>query len=182
MAEKKSVPARKKKNTPGHVGTSKYTKERHETIVEALRKGNSKANAFRLAGISPDTGHEWVKYGRDYPDKYPEYVKLGEDIEQALAEYEASRVSLVTTAADTGSWQAAAWWLERRNPEDLLLPLQGDHEQPQWKLGRSRLEDQAAVDCRPNRHDILIEYLRYWLLNSRKPDDEAGHGAPFLSY
>lgn len=94
----------------------KYNRDRHEEIVASIRAGNSKATSFRLAGIDPNTGHEWVKFGRDYPEKYPHYLELGEDIEQAIAEYEATRVALVSVAADTGSWQAAAWWLERRNP------------------------------------------------------------------
>lgn len=168
MAEKKNVPAQVKKTIPPR--QNKYNKERHEIIVEALRKGNSKRNAFRLAGISPDTGHEWVKFGRDFPDKYPEYVQLGEDIEQALAEYESSRVSLVTTAADTGSWQAAAWWLERRNPDEWGRHDRVKHEvnnRPTVQLNQVILQDASARELSRN----LLRQLA-----SNRPDVTLGPG------
>lgn len=168
MAEKKSVPAQRKKPVPPK--TNKYTKARHETIVEALRKGNSKANSFRLAGIAPDTGHEWVKFGRDFPDKYPEYAQLGLDIEQALAEYESSRVSLVTTAADTGSWQAAAWWLERRNPDEWGRHDRVKHEvnnRPTVQLNQVILQD-------ANARELSRNLLRQ--LASNRPDVTLGPG------
>ena len=97
---------------------AKYSADRHATIVEAIRVGNSKAVATRLAGVQDTTFHDWCKQGRDMPGRFPQYAKLVEDVEQALAEFEASRVALVKTAGDNGAWQAAAWWLERRKPDD----------------------------------------------------------------
>jgi hypothetical protein len=95
-----------------------YTPEKHETIIKAIEAGNSKSTAFKLAGLHADTGFDWVAAGKREPEKYPEYVQLAADIEQAEAAFEASRVAIVKTAADTGTWQAAAWWLERRRPEE----------------------------------------------------------------
>lgn len=96
---------------------SKYNAKRHEAIIEGLLKGNSRTVSFRLSGCHPDVVFDWLKKGRDNPDTYPEYVSLIEDIEYAEAMVESERVSIVKTAADTGTWQAAAWWLERRKPE-----------------------------------------------------------------
>lgn len=148
----------------------KYNETRHETIVEAVRKGNSKANAFRLAGISVDTGTEWLRYGRDKSEEYPYYAKLYQDVEQALAEYEASRVSLVTTAADTGSWQAAAWWLERRNPDEWGRHDRVKHEvnnRPTVQLNQVILQD-------ANARELSRNLLRQ--LASNRPDVTIGPG------
>jgi len=132
---------------------TKYNADPHETIVSAVRSGNSQTNAFRLAGISPDTGYEWMKFGREREEEYPHFARLVADVEQALAEYEASRVSLITTAADTGSWQAAAWWLERRNSETW-----GRHDKvkvennsrPTVQLNQVILEDASARELSRN--------------------------------
>lgn len=96
----------------------KYNEEVHEKIVDAIREGNNKTVAFKLAGLYEGTAFDWITMGERNPEKYPEYVKLKEDIVQAEAEFEATRVALVKTAADTGTWQAAAWFLERKNPEE----------------------------------------------------------------
>lgn len=131
----------------------KYNRARHDTIVQAIRAGNSKANAFRLAGISVDTGTEWLKFGRERAEEYPYYAELYEDVEQALAEYEASRVSLVTTAADTGTWQAAAWWLERRNPDEWGRHDRVKHEvnnRPTVQLNQVILQDANARELSRN--------------------------------
>lgn len=98
--------------------TRKYNEDRHERIIEAIKAGNSRTTAFKLAGLNEQTPFDWMSQGERDPEKYPEYVKLKEDIIQAEAEFEASRVAIVKVAADTGTWQAAAWWLERRKPED----------------------------------------------------------------
>lgn len=140
--------------TPGKPTVwGKYNETRHETIVESIRKGNSKANSFRLAGISVEAGTEWLQYGRERPEEYPYYAKLYEDVEQALAEYEASRVSLVTTAADTGTWQAAAWWLERRNPDEWGRHDRVKHEvnnRPTVQLNQVILQDASARELSRN--------------------------------
>lgn len=148
----------------------KYNKARHDTIVEAIRKGNSKANSFRLAGISVDTGTEWLKYGRERAEEYPYYAQLYEDVEQALAEYESSRVSLVTTAADTGTWQAAAWWLERRNPDEWGRHDRVKHEvnnRPTVQLNQVILQD-------ANARELSRNLLRQ--LASNRPDVTLGPG------
>lgn len=103
--------------SPTHA-LSKYNAERHQIIVEAVRKGNSRSNAFRLAGLHPDTVFPWLRWAREQPGTHPEYDQLLADIEFAESQVESERVALIKVAADTGTWQAAAWWLERRKPED----------------------------------------------------------------
>lgn len=152
-------------------GARKYNADRHVTIVDAVRSGNSLSTSFRLAGINPDTGFEWMKFGRENPEHYFEYAALVQDIEQALAEYEASRVSLISTAADTGSWQAAAWWLERRNPETWGRHDKVKHEvdnRPTVQLNQVILQDASA-------RELSRSLLRQ--LASNSPDVTLGPSA-----
>lgn len=104
-----------------HGRQSKYNAERHKKIVKAVRKGNSLATAGRLAGLGKDTINDWLVHGRKHQEQYPEFAKLVADIEQAQAEREAEHVAKIERAAladGPKDWQAAAWMLERKNPQD----------------------------------------------------------------
>ena len=45
------------------------------------------------------------------------YVRFRQDVEKARAEAEVEAVSMVKMAARNGTWQAAAWYLERSFPQ-----------------------------------------------------------------
>lgn len=128
----------------------KYNDQVHETIVEAIAGGNSKTTAFKLAGLYEGTGFDWVTMGKRDPEKYPEYVQLAKDIEEAEARFEASRVAIVKTAADTGTWQAAAWWLERRKPDEWSRhdrQRTDNGERPTLQLNQVILIDASAREA-----------------------------------
>lgn len=92
----------------------KFTPERTSIIIRALREGNTQEVSSRLAGISRTLFRDWRTKGKEGD---PRYAQFAEDIDNALAEAEAEMVARVRTASfDT--WQAAAWWLERRKPDD----------------------------------------------------------------
>src|SRR5689334_925530 len=86
---------------------TKYHDERCDTILHYLREGNTLKTAAACAGIHYDTLNEWRK-------TYPEF---SEAVDQAEAEAERSYVQSIKLAAPT-TWQAAAWWLERRKHAD----------------------------------------------------------------
>lgn len=115
---------------------SKYNAETHKTIVDAIRKGSSKSDAFLLAGISKDVGFDWLRYGRQRPNDYPHYVKLGRDIDEAQAQVRAEMIERVQVAAkgDEKNWTAAAWYLERTAPEEY-----GKREQVRIEGGETPL-------------------------------------------
>lgn len=86
---------------------TKYTPERVQRIVETLRGGNTRRAAAWAGGIEIDTFHQWLKR---YP-AFSDAVKTAEaDAELAMVE----RVRL----ASVDTWQAAAWWLERKLKQD----------------------------------------------------------------
>ena len=91
---------------------SKLTPQTHDKIVNAVKAGNYLETAARYAGIDQSTLHRWLNKGKD-PDAEPEYRQFCEAVESAKAEAEARNVALIQQSANAGTWQAAAWFLER---------------------------------------------------------------------
>ena len=92
---------------------SKLTPAVRAALVDALRAGHYQEQAARLAGISPSTFYDWKDRGESGEQPYSEFL---EAIERARAEAEDLYLRIVRTAAEKGTWQAAAWWLERSMP------------------------------------------------------------------
>ncbi len=101
---------------------TKLTPETVSALCEALRAGAYLETASRAAGVAPSTLHGWLRRGKIaeereelQADEVP-FLELVEAVKkaQAVAELEALRV--IREAAERGSWQAAAWFLERSNP------------------------------------------------------------------
>jgi len=106
---------------------SKLNPERQSRIVEALTQGNYIETAARYAGITPQGMYKWLNRGnaersRIYDGEEPDpketmYVDFVEVVEKARAQAEMRNVGLIQKAAVDGTWQAAAWYLERSYPK-----------------------------------------------------------------
>jgi hypothetical protein len=86
-------------------------------MCNMARKGYSKADVSRRAGLHADTIFAWLKDGRE--DKHPLLTRFALLYERAAAHYNAHMVDMVTQAATSGApntWQAAMTLLERRDP------------------------------------------------------------------
>lgn len=94
---------------------SKLTEERAEAILNALRLGVTQENAARYGGVHPATYFRWLEEGAkdEADDKYREFRQA---VEKARAESEVRNVAIIADAAKRGTWQAAAWFLERSFP------------------------------------------------------------------
>jgi hypothetical protein len=69
--------------------------------------------ACAIAGVHRTTFYRWLRGSR------PVEVGFRKQVEAATADATASLVQAMTTAAlRDGSWRAAAWLLERRDPEN----------------------------------------------------------------
>jgi len=90
---------------------TKRTPEREQRLFEALRAGNTRKAACLYAGVGLSQFAEWQERFRDFR----------EAIQKAEADAEVRAVAQIAQAARDGTWQAAAWWLERRRPEDYAL-------------------------------------------------------------
>lgn len=91
---------------------TKLTPDTHNKIITALKAGNYLDTAARYAGVDPGTVHRWLNKGID-PEAPEEYREFRDAVENARAEAEARNVALIQQAANAGTWQAAAWYLER---------------------------------------------------------------------
>jgi hypothetical protein len=102
------------------------TPQVQETIVNAVRIGSYLDDAASLAGINRATLFRWIAWGKDANDKAEEGLELDERdetyrdfcdaVEKARADATLRNIGVIQTAAQDGSWQAAAWYLERTNP------------------------------------------------------------------
>jgi transposase len=85
-----------------------------ERIVRAIQAGNYQETAARFGGIGVSTFYKWMARGLEEPES--KYGEFREAIENAKAQAEVFDVALIDQAAKDGSWQAAAWKLERKFP------------------------------------------------------------------
>lgn len=75
-----------------------------KAICANLSLGNTREASAKLAGISYATLKRWVNLS----------VRFCAAVEKAEAQAEQKHVGNIRKAGAAGSWQASAWWLERR--------------------------------------------------------------------
>lgn len=86
---------------------TKYTPETVAKIVQAIKTGATYQLACQYAGISHETFAQWMKHK-------PEFSEAVKESEGAGA---IELLARIRKEAAEGTWQAAAWILERRYPE-----------------------------------------------------------------
>ena len=98
---------------------TKLTEHRQERIYTALREGNYFSTACEAAGVGESTAREWVARGegRSVRPASAPYAAFAAGVKKARAEAEARALGQVRQAAADGTWQEAAWYLERAHPE-----------------------------------------------------------------
>ncbi len=94
---------------------TKLTPEVQARVVTAISGGNTRETAASYAGIRRATLFEWLARGRAARSGL--FRDFADAIEKAEADASVTSVGLIRRAAQT-SWQAAAWWLERRYPDE----------------------------------------------------------------
>ena len=91
---------------------SKYTPERAERVLAALKIGVPRRHAAAYAGVSEDTLLRWIK----------RYADFAARVDEAEAQAVATWASVVHYAASVQQdWRAAAWLLERRAPQEYQM-------------------------------------------------------------
>lgn len=86
----------------------RYTPETVERICAVLAEGNTRRTAAAIAGIDETTLWRWMN----------RHAEFAERVKTAEQEAVRRNVAIIQRAAEK-SWQAAAWWLERRYPADF---------------------------------------------------------------
>ncbi len=87
---------------------TKHSPELQSRLVEVFRLGQTSIeDACAYVGIARSTYHRWMQDNQDFSDA----------IQKARAEAVVGYLAVIRKAANSGQWQAAAWWLERVLPE-----------------------------------------------------------------
>ena len=93
---------------------SHFTKKVREKVIEALTVGATYKIAADYAGISYSTLRMWLREAENGNNKYKEFER---DVRQASASAAIGWLDVLESAS-TVHWQAAAWKLERRFPNE----------------------------------------------------------------
>ena len=94
------------------------TPEVQARIVEAVAAGNTRHDAAEYAGVGRSTFLAWLARGRKKNGRNGRpYRDLLDAVKKAEAGAVVRNVAIIQKAANK-TWQAAAWWLERKNPQD----------------------------------------------------------------
>ena len=119
----------------------KLTKVRIDAVAEALRKGAIIKQACACAGISDTTYHNWyMEFKENRLEPLDPEESLGaspsrgellsyfvRETTTALSGYASGLLEKIHQA---NSWQAAAWILERRFPEEFGRRAAAQHDDP----------------------------------------------------
>ena len=98
---------------------TKRTPTAQQRIVQALRLGATYLRASQAAGISYDTLNDWMRADLQFSDA----------CKKAEAERALQALRIIQRSANKDNWQAAAWYLERRYPEEygrIIQEQQGE--------------------------------------------------------
>lgn len=115
--------------------------DRLERITDALRNGAYIEHAAQAAGISTSTYHGWMERGRNERDRRKAglaaddhetpYVEFLESVERAQSEAAVDLLGEIANHARNGTWQAAAWILERKFPRQWGRMDRTEHTGPE---------------------------------------------------
>lgn len=149
---------------------TKLTSEIQERILGAIRSGAYNETAAAYAGIAESTFYAWLaKANADreaHPESGTDFTEFQEAVEKAQSEAELEKLLIIRAAAKgtptsegvpgtAGTWQAAAWMLERQhpdrygrrivqipdpNPEDPKKKGKGDRKPQYFRFGGQILE------------------------------------------
>ena len=112
-----------------------------------LKKGCSFKDACAMEGISYETFRTWQT----------EKSVFSVAIKKAEAECKVARIQTILKASDK-SWQAAAWWLERRCPDEYSrIPK----EEPENVITIEELEE-AGREQDDKRFKTIEEARAHW--------------------
>jgi transposase len=162
-------------NGPGGRPT-KLTQDIQDKITLCIRGGNYAETAAAYAGIHKSTFYDWLKRGEreiqrllNDPKAKPRkaeasFVEFSDAVEKAMTEAEMRDVAVIMAARD---WKAAAWHLERRQPQKWgrsdKLQLEGSLEH----------EHKGEVEV---NHNLFTDIDQYAEVLRKAAERQAEHG------
>lgn len=100
---------------------SLLTPELQEAICKSIGAGLTFTDACRVNHIGVSTFMAWKEKGEAAPDG--PYRELIDAVKEAEAVFKQTHLITITKASES-SWQAAAWLLERKYPQEFALRQQ----------------------------------------------------------
>lgn len=98
----------------------KYSKETVQELCKHIRAGNNNKDSAVLSGISDATFYLWLSDEPRNPLSEEQRLELLDSIKKAEAERKAFLISQIMKASQK-TWQASAWYLERRYNDEFGL-------------------------------------------------------------
>lgn len=95
---------------------SKLNEDTKSRLLQAIRLGCTYDKACAFAGISYQTLRNWIKRGEQ--STKGQYFDFVDELKKAEASAVVGWLAHIEKAAKDGTWQAAAWKLERRYPRE----------------------------------------------------------------
>lgn len=107
-----------------------------EKAHKLISEGHYAVVVCSYLGIHESTYYKWIENAKKdiAKNKQSIYTEFFESIKEAEAKAEMRHLQNITKAAIDGTWQASAWFLERKHKDKWSakqeLQLQGDEEKP----------------------------------------------------
>ncbi len=121
---------------------TKRSPERELAILNALRVGNTRRASARAAEIHEDTLAEWMRVDTAFSGA----------VTKAESDAELRFLGQVAKAAAGNNWQAAAWWLERRQHADF-----GRRDRMDMTLDVRKEAERIAAESGLDVNEVLAE-------------------------
>lgn len=129
-----------------------------EPLVEYLGEGMGFKEACHLVGVSPTSVRRWVNAGQHDLDNGRDTAnaEFAYRVTQAMAEAKRTRINALNRAAENPAfWAAAAWWLERRYPQEF-----GRQDRVNMNLtGNLNLGKAAGIEVSEDEADAIRNVL-----------------------
>ena len=105
-------------------------------VGEYKASGMSNTGVSDFLGISSRAYYNWINKGEadEENGEYTIYVQFIHTLKKANETFKQSRLQNIVKAADSDNWQAAAWILERKFPEEF------GRDRVKNEIDRDRLE------------------------------------------
>jgi transposase len=92
---------------------TKFNTETCTQIIKLLEQGNYRKTAAALAGVDESTFYKWIKRGEEA--KSGKHFQFIQSVKRAEEKAKAYHLQQIRKASEKGSWQASAWYLERKH-------------------------------------------------------------------
>lgn len=111
----------------------RFTADARRRFVEGIRLGATITMACQFAGFSRSAYYKAINLAKEQPDSI--YGEFFAEVERAKGQAAIGWLAKIEKSANDGNWQAAAWKLERRYPDDFGRRVQDVRHSGQVETG-----------------------------------------------